>query len=71
MQENKPGTIFYSSTNFCSASQSDTGWCADGQITLEKGAAGGQIKIEGNPDALGDLLALLVNFDFWFNIVTP
>jgi alkyl sulfatase BDS1-like metallo-beta-lactamase superfamily hydrolase len=31
----------------------------------------GKIKIEGDPEKLHDLLALLDDFDFWFDIVTP
>jgi len=29
------------------------------------------VSVDGDVDALSELLGLLDNFDFWFNIVTP
>jgi len=42
-----------------------------GQITLEAAIAKGEVKIEGRKEALGEFLAMLDTFPFWFNIVTP
>ena len=42
-----------------------------GNTTLEKETAAGNVTIDGNPKKLGELVALLDKFDFWFNIVTP
>lgn len=39
--------------------------------TLETLLADGTARIEGDAGALHDLLGLLDDFDFWFNIVTP
>jgi alkyl sulfatase BDS1-like metallo-beta-lactamase superfamily hydrolase len=39
--------------------------------TLEELLGDGTARIEGDPAALHDLLGLLDDFDFWFNIVTP
>jgi len=41
------------------------------QITLEKGVADGEIKVDGDGQKLLDLLAMLDQFEFWFNLVTP
>ena len=42
-----------------------------GTTTLEKETTAGKVKIEGDEKKLGELVALLDKFDFWFNIVTP
>jgi alkyl sulfatase BDS1-like metallo-beta-lactamase superfamily hydrolase len=42
-----------------------------GKPKLEAKIAAGDLKIEGRKEKLGELLALLDNFDPWFNIVTP
>jgi alkyl sulfatase BDS1-like metallo-beta-lactamase superfamily hydrolase len=42
-----------------------------GEATLPQKMAAGEIKIEGRQEALGELQALLDNYEFWFNIVTP
>ncbi len=42
-----------------------------GQAKLEDKATAGEVTIEGNPKALGELMALLDTFPFWFDIVTP
>jgi alkyl sulfatase BDS1-like metallo-beta-lactamase superfamily hydrolase len=41
------------------------------QITVEKAVADGQIKVDGDGQKLLDLLTMLDNFEFWFNLVTP
>lgn len=38
---------------------------------VETLSASGAISIDGNEDALNEMLMLLDNFEFWFNIVTP
>lgn len=38
---------------------------------LDAKLASGDIKVEGKPEKLGELLSLMDNFDPWFNIVTP
>ncbi|MFN8534490.1 MAG: alkyl sulfatase C-terminal domain-containing protein [Dehalococcoidia bacterium] len=42
-----------------------------GEATLAGKLAAGQMRIDGNREKLGELLAMLDTFDFWFNIVTP
>jgi alkyl sulfatase BDS1-like metallo-beta-lactamase superfamily hydrolase len=42
-----------------------------GETTIEAEVASGQILVNGSQTALPDLLGLLVDFKFWFNIVTP
>jgi alkyl sulfatase BDS1-like metallo-beta-lactamase superfamily hydrolase len=42
-----------------------------GDTTLEKAVEAGDIKIDGRKEALGEFLAMLDTFPFWFNIVTP
>jgi alkyl sulfatase BDS1-like metallo-beta-lactamase superfamily hydrolase len=42
-----------------------------GTATFEQKVAAGEVKIEGRREALGELLALMDTFAFWFNIVTP
>ncbi|WP_284242408.1 alkyl sulfatase C-terminal domain-containing protein, partial [Neomesorhizobium albiziae] len=42
-----------------------------GETTLEQAIANGDIKVEGRKEALGEFLAMLDNYPFWFNIVTP
>jgi alkyl sulfatase BDS1-like metallo-beta-lactamase superfamily hydrolase len=41
------------------------------EVTLEQAIVKGDVKIEGRKEALGEFLALLDTFPFWFNIVTP
>jgi alkyl sulfatase BDS1-like metallo-beta-lactamase superfamily hydrolase len=41
------------------------------EVTLEQAITKGDVKIEGRREALGEFLALLDTFPFWFNIVTP
>ena len=41
------------------------------ETTIEQAIAAGDLKVEGRREALGEFLALLDNFPFWFNIVTP
>ncbi|MFJ1267105.1 alkyl/aryl-sulfatase [Legionella lytica] len=41
------------------------------QKTLEGTLQNNELKVTGNQQALQQLLGLLDNFDFWFNIVTP
>jgi len=42
-----------------------------GVAPLTEQIADGRASIEGNEQALHDFVALLGNFDFWFNIATP
>ncbi|MDX0635855.1 MBL fold metallo-hydrolase [Sinorhizobium medicae] len=42
-----------------------------GETTLEKAIADGNIKVTGDNAKLGQLVSMLDNFEFWFNIVTP
>lgn len=42
-----------------------------GNVTLEAAIAKGDVKVEGRKEALGEFLAMLDAFPFWFNIVTP
>jgi alkyl sulfatase BDS1-like metallo-beta-lactamase superfamily hydrolase len=42
-----------------------------GETTLDKAVASGDAKIDGQKDAFSDLLGMLDNYKFWFNIVTP
>jgi alkyl sulfatase BDS1-like metallo-beta-lactamase superfamily hydrolase len=42
-----------------------------GKPKLEAKLAAGDFKIEGQKEKLEELLALLDNFDPWFNLVTP
>ncbi len=42
-----------------------------GQTTFEKEVSGGSITVDGDAGKLGELLAMLDKFEFWFNIVTP
>jgi alkyl sulfatase BDS1-like metallo-beta-lactamase superfamily hydrolase len=42
-----------------------------GGTTLEKGIVAGKVKVDGDAKKLGELVALLDKFDFWFNIVAP
>ena len=44
---------------------------AGGKPKLEAKLAAGDIKVEGKPEKLGELLSLMDNFDPMFNIVTP
>lgn len=41
------------------------------RTTFEEKMKSGEVRVEGNPQKLGELFALLDSFDFWFNIVTP
>ena len=42
-----------------------------GQGTLDDMIKNGQVEVVGNKDKLDELLSLLDEFEFWFNIVTP
>lgn len=42
-----------------------------GETTLDKAIADGKIKVTGDSAKLGQLMSMLDNFEFWFNIVTP
>lgn len=42
-----------------------------GATTFEQKIAEGEVKIEGRREALGEFLALMDTFAYWFNIVTP
>jgi alkyl sulfatase BDS1-like metallo-beta-lactamase superfamily hydrolase len=42
-----------------------------GTSTVQDQIKDGSVKIEGNPEALNEFIALLDNFELWFNIVTP
>jgi alkyl sulfatase BDS1-like metallo-beta-lactamase superfamily hydrolase len=42
-----------------------------GQTTLAKEIENGNAKVDGSQEKLNELLGLVVNFPFWFNIVTP
>ncbi|MDW9393082.1 alkyl sulfatase dimerization domain-containing protein [Sinorhizobium meliloti] len=42
-----------------------------GDTTLEKAVADGSVKVTGDNAKLGQLVSMLDNFEFWFNIVTP
>ncbi|NRD72314.1 MBL fold metallo-hydrolase [Shewanella sp. VB17] len=42
-----------------------------GETTYEKAVKDGLIKIEGDKSIVDDFIAMLDNFEFWFNIVTP
>ena len=41
------------------------------RTTFEEKMKSGEVKVEGNPQKIGELFALLDSFEFWFNIVTP
>lgn len=42
-----------------------------GESSLAKAITAGDVKIDGDPKKLEELVGLLDNFEFWFNIVTP
>jgi len=42
-----------------------------GGATFEQKIAAGEVKVEGRREALGEFLALIDAFAYWFNIVTP
>lgn len=42
-----------------------------GENTLAKAITAGDVKIDGDPRKLEELVGLLDTFEFWFNIVTP
>ncbi|MBB2494712.1 alkyl/aryl-sulfatase [Aquipseudomonas ullengensis] len=42
-----------------------------GQGSLKDKIASGEIKLDGRQEAVPELLGLMDNFNFWFNIVTP
>jgi alkyl sulfatase BDS1-like metallo-beta-lactamase superfamily hydrolase len=41
------------------------------QLTMEQALASGEARLDGRREAIGELMALLDDFPFWFNIVTP
>ncbi len=42
-----------------------------GKAKLDDKIAGGEVKVAGRKEALGELMALMDTFDIWFNIVLP
>jgi len=42
-----------------------------GDTTLDKAVADGKVKVTGDTAKLGQVMSMLENFEFWFNIVTP
>lgn len=42
-----------------------------GQATLEQAVMDGDVEIDGDADQLGQLVAMLDTFEFWFDIVSP
>lgn len=42
-----------------------------GETTLETAVESGDMKVGGRKEALGELMAMLDTYPFWFNIVTP
>jgi alkyl sulfatase BDS1-like metallo-beta-lactamase superfamily hydrolase len=42
-----------------------------GKTNMQKLIMGGNVKIDGNSQSLGEFVSWLDNFEFWFNIVTP
>jgi alkyl sulfatase BDS1-like metallo-beta-lactamase superfamily hydrolase len=42
-----------------------------GAATLQDKLASGEVKVEGDSGKLGELMVLLDDFEFWFNVVTP
>jgi len=42
-----------------------------GKTNMQKLVMGGNVKIDGDGQKLGDFVSWLDSFDFWFNIVTP
>jgi alkyl sulfatase BDS1-like metallo-beta-lactamase superfamily hydrolase len=41
------------------------------QTTLNQAITDGEVRIDGDADQFGNFVAMLDNFEFWFNIVTP
>jgi alkyl sulfatase BDS1-like metallo-beta-lactamase superfamily hydrolase len=41
------------------------------QLTMEQAIAAGTARLDGRRAAFAELMALLDEFPFWFNIVTP
>ncbi len=42
-----------------------------GKLTVEKGLESGAIKVEGAKGKFKELQGMMIDFEFWFNIVTP
>jgi alkyl sulfatase BDS1-like metallo-beta-lactamase superfamily hydrolase len=42
-----------------------------GKTTMKDAIAAGEVKIDGDPTKLGELMSYLDTFPFWFDIVTP
>lgn len=42
-----------------------------GEATLDKAIEDGKVKVTGDSAKLGQVMSMLDNFEFWFNIVTP
>ncbi len=42
-----------------------------GKLTIDQGLKSGEIKVEGTKGKFKELQKMLINFEFWFNIVTP
>jgi len=47
------------------------GLLAGGQAAAVQAVQAGQVTIEGDPGKLAELMSLLDEFEFWFDIVTP
>jgi alkyl sulfatase BDS1-like metallo-beta-lactamase superfamily hydrolase len=47
------------------------GLLAGGQAAAVQAMQAGQVTVEGDPGKLAELMALLDDFEFWFDIVTP
>jgi linear primary-alkylsulfatase len=41
------------------------------RVTMEQALAAGDARLDGRREAYGEFMALLDDFPFWFNIVTP
>lgn len=41
------------------------------ETTIDQAMASGDLKVEGRKEAVGEFLALLDTYPFWFNMVTP
>lgn len=42
-----------------------------GEVTLDQAIADGDVEVQGKKEAVGEFLAMLDSYDFWFNMVTP
>ena len=44
---------------------------AGGAAAVQQAVQAGQVTMEGDPGKLAELVGLLDEFEFWFDIVTP